>query len=95
MTEADRLKLSQCPPWCETRHNEWDVEAQGHDGPSWPTVDGDDGSSVDIATVQNENGDVVVWLDAQHGVNLTPGQAREAGLALLGAAFWADDHRTT
>jgi len=94
MTTADRLKLSHCPTWCQIRHNEWDAEAQGHDGPSWPTVDGDDGSSVDIATVQNENGDAVVWLDAQHGVN-TPGQAREAGLALLAAAFWVDDHRTS
>ena len=94
MTTADRLQLSPCPTWCQIPHNEGDTGARGHDGPSWPTVNVDDGSSVDIATVQDENGDAVVWLDAEHGVSLSAGQAREAGLALLAAAFWVDDHTT-
>lgn len=93
MTTTDRLKRSTCPSWCQTRHNEWAVEPEGHDGPSWPTVHGDDDSSVDVAVLQNENGDVVLWLDTEQGANLSPEQGRAAARQLLEAASWAEDHR--
>jgi hypothetical protein len=66
-----------------------------HDGPRWPTIHTDDGTSVDIATVQNDDGDVVVWVDAEHGSMLTSEQARAAARALLEAASWVDDHPIT
>jgi hypothetical protein len=95
MTIADdRFKRGSCPSWCQTRHADWDLEPGGHDGPRWSTVRTDDGSSVDIATVQNEDGDVVVWVDAEHGSMLTSEQARAAAHELLEAASWVDDHRS-
>jgi hypothetical protein len=30
-----------------------------------------DGTSVDIATVQNDDGDVVAWVDTEHGSMLS------------------------
>jgi hypothetical protein len=54
-----------------------------------------DGSCVDIATVQNEDGDVVVWVDAEHGSMLTSEQAPVAARELLEAASWVDNHRMT
>jgi hypothetical protein len=95
MTIADdRFKRGSCPSWCQTRHADWDVEPGGHDGPRWSTVRTDDGSSVDIATVQNEDGDVVVWVDAEHGSMLTSEQARAAAHELLEAASWVEDHHS-
>jgi hypothetical protein len=66
-----------------------------HDGPRWPTIHTDDGTSVDIATVQNDDGDVVVWVDAEHGSMLNSEQARATARALLEAASWVDDHPIT
>jgi len=68
---ADRFEWDSCPSWCLTRHADWDIEPEGHDEPRWPTIHTDDGTSVDIATVQNDDGDVVVWVDAEHGSMLT------------------------
>jgi hypothetical protein len=76
-------------------HNDLAVEPEGHDGLSWPTVHGDDGSSVDIATGQNLTGDVGVWLSAEHGANLTPEQARVASRQLLQAATWVENRLYT
>ena len=93
MTTGDnRFKRVSCPSWCQTRRADWDIEPGGHDGPRWSTVSTDDGSSVDIATVQNDGGDVVVWVDAEHGSMLTAEQARAAARGLLEAASWVDDH---
>ena len=89
---ADRFESGSCPDWCLTRHANWDIEPGSHDGPRWPTIHSDDGTSVDIATVQNDDGDVVVWVDAEHGSMLTSEQARAAARALLEAACWVDDH---
>ena len=63
----------------------------------WPrssTVDTEDGGGVEIATVQNVDGDVLVWVDAEHGSMLTPGQARAAADELLEAAPWVEDQGT-
>jgi len=92
---ADRFEWGSCPSWCLTRHADWDLEPRGHDGPRWPTIHTEDGTCVDIATVQNDDGDVVVWVDAEQGSMLTSEQARAAARALLEAATWVDDHPTT
>jgi len=42
--------------------------------------------------VQNDDGDVVVWVDAEHGSMLNSEQAPAAALALLEAVSWVDDH---
>ena len=57
-------------------------------------MDGDDGSSVDIAVLRHESDAEVVWLFAEHGAKLTPSQARSASAALLEAASWAEAHHT-
>ena len=92
---ADRFEWVSCPSWCLTRHADWDLEPGSHDGPRWPTIHTDDGTYVDIATAQNDDGNVVVWVDAEHGSMLTSEQARAAAHALLEAASWVDDHPTT
>ena len=88
---ADRSEWDSCPSWCLTEHADWDIEPGAHDGPRWPTIHTDDGTSVDIATVQNDDGNVVVWVDAEHGSMLTSEQARAAARALFEAASWVDD----
>jgi hypothetical protein len=90
-TIDDSFKRGSCPSWCTTRHADWDLEPQAHDGPRWSTVDTDDDVGVDIATVQNVDGDVVVWIDAEHGSMLTPAQARAAAHELLEAASWVEN----
>ena len=92
---ADRFEWVSCPSWCLTRHADWDLEPESHDGPRWPTIHTDDGTYVDIATAQNDDGNVVVWVDAEHGSMLTSEQARAAAHALLEAASWVDDHPIT
>jgi len=94
ITITGQSKRATCPSWCETRHAEWDIEPEAHDGPRWSTVRGTDESSVDVATVQDIDGAVVVWLDVEGGSNLTPEQAREVCRDLLEAASWVEDHRT-
>jgi hypothetical protein len=93
-TITGQSKRANCPSWCETLHAEWDIEPDAHDGPRWSTVRGTDEASVDVATVQDIDGAVVVWLDVEGGSNLTPEQAREVCSALLEAASWVEDHRT-
>ena len=92
---ADRFEGASCPSWCLTRHADWDLEPGAHDGPRWPTIYTADGTYVDIATAQDDDGDVVVWVDAEHGSMLTSAQARAAAQALLEAATWVDDHPIT
>jgi len=92
MTTTDRLKRSTCPSWCQTRHHEWAVEPEGHEGPSWPTVRGNDDSCVEVAVLQDELGDVLLWLDTDGGASLSPEQGRAAARQLLEAASWAEEH---
>ena len=40
---ADRFEWGNCASWCLTRHADWDIEPEGHDGPRWPTIHPDDG----------------------------------------------------
>jgi hypothetical protein len=94
MTTTDRPRQSTCPTWCLTKHYNWDTDAPDHAGPQWPTVRGDDGSSVHVSTAQTANGDVVVRLSVRHGENLTPRQARAASRTLLAAATWVENNRT-
>ena len=93
-TINDRFKRGSCPSWCQTWHADWDLEPEAHDGPHWSTVDTDDGGGVEIATVQNVDGDVLVWVDAEHGSMLTPAQARAAADELLEAGSWVEDQGT-
>ena len=65
------FRMGLVPSWCLTRHGDWGLEPGGHDGPRWLTIHTDNGASVDIATVQNDDGDLVVWVDAKHGAMLT------------------------
>jgi len=66
-TTDDRSRRSTCPSWCETIHAEGDAEPDDHRGLRWSAVRADDGYWVDIATVQNKDGDVVVWAGADEG----------------------------
>jgi hypothetical protein len=43
--------------------------------------------------VQTENGEVGVWLSAEHQELLTTGHARSVARALFAAADWVDDNR--
>jgi len=95
MTATNGSTPTSCPSWCTTKHYSWDKASTGHDGPHWPTVRGDDGSSVDVAAVQTGNGDVVVRVSVAHGENLSPRQARAASRALLAAATWVENNRPT
>jgi hypothetical protein len=56
---------------------------------------GEDRFSADVATMKNEDGDVGVWLSAEHAEFLTPVHARSVARALLAAADWVDDNRDT
>lgn len=71
------------------------TEPGSHDGPHWLSVQADDGNSVDIATAQNDDRVVVVWVEAANGSMLTSEQARVAAGQLLEAASWVDDHRVS
>jgi len=89
---TDRTTIA-CPDWCTTRP---DIDHDGeHDGPSWPNVPSTSGSegvnSVSIGTGLDTKHGTIVYIEAT-GLNLTPEQARTAGLALLSAASWAKDH---
>lgn len=68
MTTTDDPTLrSPCPPWCESSHEDGNVEPESHHGLRWSPVRADDGYWVDIPTLQNKNGDVVVWVTALDG----------------------------
>ncbi|MEP7035956.1 MAG: hypothetical protein ABI662_08420 [Dermatophilaceae bacterium] len=54
---------------------------------------GDEGFSADVSAVQDEGGDVGVWLSAEHQEFLTPTHARSVARALLAAADWVDTNR--
>jgi hypothetical protein len=88
------MSTTTCPTWCSSPHtNDWDAES--HDGPVWPNIanmddNGDD--CVQIGTRYHSQAGIVVTLEARSLI-LTPAQARGAALALLEAAFWAEDHR--
>ena len=88
------MSTTTCPAWCNSPHrNDWDAES--HDGPVWPNIaslDGNGDDSVQIGTRYHSQAGIVVTLEAQSLI-LTPEQARGAALALLEAAFWAEDHR--
>jgi hypothetical protein len=92
MTTTDTT--SACPDWCQSKPHD---DPDGHDGPSWPDVDvpsmcGTGGHAVEISAGAWNEQRTVVHLEAQ-SLNLTPEQARAAGLALLSAASWAKDHQ--
>ena len=86
-----------CPDWCETsaKRHENDPDG-GHEGPSWPKVPSTSGTSgtdsVSIGTGLSDEFGTYVYIEAS-GLELTPEQARTAGLALLSAASWAKDHQ--
>ena len=67
-TTHDRSKPSDCPSWCEDTHTGEEVGPEGHHGLRWSAVRADDGYWVDISTVQNKDGDVVVQVDPETGV---------------------------
>jgi len=86
------MKTANCPSWCRTEHAEGETEPSSHHGPHWPPLPGDRDFSVDVAAMQTD-GDVVVFLSAEHKEHLTPLQARSVARALLAAATWVDNHR--
>jgi hypothetical protein len=81
-----------CPDWCQTsaKCHENDPDA-GHEGPRWPNVPSIYGTSgtdtVSIGTGLDPKHGAYVYIEAT-GLELTPEQARTAGLALLSAASW-------
>ena len=85
-----------CPDWCTSSDKA--EEPGDHEGPSWPNVPSTSGSegvnSVSIGTGLNTEHGAYVYIEAT-GLELTPAQAREAGLALLSAASWAKDHQVS
>jgi hypothetical protein len=65
MTTVDRRPTQRtCPNWCERRHAAGDVDPEDHRGLQWSPALVDDGYWVDVPTVQNTDGDVVVWVKA-------------------------------
>ena len=86
------MTSTTCPSWCHTKHPEGETGPTLHYGPHWPPLRGEDGFSADVAAVQNEDGDVGVWLSADHEEYLTTRHARSVARALLAAADWVDDN---
>jgi hypothetical protein len=56
---------------------------------------GEAGFSADVAAVQNEDGDVGVYMSADHDEYLTTAHARSVARALFAAADWVDANRDT
>jgi hypothetical protein len=54
---------------------------------------GDEGFSADVAAVKNENGDIGVYMSAEHEEFLTTAHARSVARALFAAADWVDANR--
>jgi hypothetical protein len=76
------MRTASCPSWCTTRHADWDVEPDGHDGPrEFGTV------SVGL-TVDDPLG-----VYSENVPQMTPDQAREFACNLYRAAAWVEDHR--
>lgn len=86
------MTSTTCPSWCHTKHPEGETGPTLHYGPHWPPLRGEEGFSADVAAVQNEDGDVGVWLSADHEEYLTTRHARSVARALLAAADWVDDN---
>jgi hypothetical protein len=86
------MTSTNCPSWCQTEHLEGETEPALHYGPHWPPLRGDESFSADVASVQNKNGEVGVWLSADHEEYLTTRHARSVARALLAAADWVDDN---
>jgi hypothetical protein len=86
------MTTTTCPSWCHIKHPEGEAGPTLHFGPHWPPLRGDEGFSADVAAVQNKNGDVGVWLSAEHEEYLTTRHARSVARALLAAADWVDNN---
>jgi hypothetical protein len=82
-----------CPSWCHTQHPDEETEPTSHYGPHWPPMRGEEGFSADVAAVQNEEGDIGVYLSADHVEFLTAAHARSVARAMLAAADWVDNLR--
>ena len=95
MAQTDCMTSTTCPSWCHTEHPEGEAQPTRHYGPHWPPLRGEEHFSADVAAVQNEQGDVGVWLSADHEEYLTTRHARSVARALLAAADWVDDNRDT
>ena len=95
MAQTEGMTPTTCPSWCHTEHPDGETEPIRHFGPRWPPMRGEDRFSADVASVQNEKGDVGVWLSAEHEEYLTAAHARSFARALLAAADWVDDSRDT
>jgi hypothetical protein len=83
------MTSTTCPSWCH-HHPEGVTEPSKHFGPHWPPLRGDDDFTADVSAVQDENGDVGVWLSADHNEQLTTTRARSVARALLAAADWVE-----
>jgi hypothetical protein len=94
VAQTDPMTSTTCPSWCHN-HPDGVTEPSKHFGPHWPPMRGDQGFSADVSAVQNEDGDVGVWLSAEHEEYLTPPHARSVARALLAAADWVDTNRET
>ena len=89
------MTSTTCPSWCHVEHPAGEAVPSKHFGPHWPPLRGEDGYAADVAAVQNEYGDVGVWLAADHVEYLTTAQARSVARALTAAANWVDANRDT
>jgi hypothetical protein len=67
MSTTHQITRHTCPSWCERAHAEGDLEPEEHRGLRWSPVLADDGYWVDIPTVQNKDGDVVVCVNSSGG----------------------------
>lgn len=94
MAQTGPMTSSTCPSWCHIEHPDGETEPL-HFGPHWPPLRGDEGFSADVSAVQNENGDIGVWLSSEHEEYLTTAHARSVARALFAAADWVDTNRNT
>jgi hypothetical protein len=76
------MSTATCPAWCETNHAAWDVEPEGHDGPTFGTI------GVGVAY------DDALAVLTEDAAAMTPDQAREVACNLYRAAAWVEDQRT-
>jgi len=94
VAQTEGMTSTTCPSWCHTEHPDGETKPSTHFGPHWPPLRGDEGFSADVAAVQNENGDIGVWLSADHDEYLTTAHARSVARALFAAADWVDSNGT-
>ena len=93
VAQTESMTSTTCPSWCHIKHPEGETEPCLHFGPHWPPLRGHEGFSADVASVQNKNGDIGVWLSADHEEYLTTTRARSVARALFAAADWVDAKR--